>query len=65
MFELAVTILSLVVGVVSTWGIIYFAVRIFIHYRIKHCLGDMPSAKEISEMYKRMNEQNGGDQHPR
>lgn len=43
---------------VSIWVIVYFAIRIYIHKRIRDELGDMPSADEISELYARINREN-------
>jgi len=51
---------------VSLWVVVYFAVRIYLRYRIWRDLDDMPSAERIAAHYAWLNFRNGGvDQHPR
>ncbi|HEY9758984.1 MAG TPA: hypothetical protein V6C97_27695 [Oculatellaceae cyanobacterium] len=46
MFELIVTILSVAVIAISLWGLMYFSLRFWIHFR----LGAMPSADDIQQL---------------
>jgi len=58
MNNLAVSILvifSVVVVVLSTWGLMYLALRIYLRLWIKRECGDMPSEKDIRELYERIN----------
>ena len=52
MFELIVTILSVAVIAISLWGLMYFSLRIALHYWIKSHLGAMPSADEIQRLLR-------------
>lgn len=54
--ELIITILSVAVIAISGWAIIYFSVKIVLNFYIKSNLGDMPTADEISELYRQNNE---------
>lgn len=58
-----VIVVAVVTIVISIWGIYYFIGRIV--YTLHRWDGDMPSPEELSEYYAKLNEQNGGDQHPR
>lgn len=53
--ELILTIVSVIVIAVSTWGILYLAGRFITHFWIRSKLGDMPSAEEISKLYEENN----------
>jgi hypothetical protein len=48
-------ILSVFAIPVSIWVIVYFGSKIIMHLNIRRHLGDMPSAEEISELYKQNN----------
>jgi len=53
--ELIFTILSIATIAISSWTIIYFTAKIVLNIYIHHNLGDAPSAEEISEHYKQIN----------
>ncbi len=55
MFELVVSILSVIVIAVSLWGLVYFSIKIAVSFWIRRELGDMPSVEEISALYESNN----------
>lgn len=53
MFELAVSIFSVIVIAVSSWFLLYLAARFALFFLLRAQLGDMPSAEEVAELYDR------------
>lgn len=50
MFDLVVTILAVLTIAISSWGLEYFAVRLFLRWRFRRDLGAMPSPGEVAEL---------------
>lgn len=40
---------------VSIWAIVYFSARIITKNKIRHDIGDMPSAEELTKWYEQNN----------
>lgn len=50
-----IVIVSCLVSIVSLWGIIYFAWRIFIRRKVMFEDFNMPSSDELRELYEKNN----------
>lgn len=48
-------VVSVVVIMLSTWGLMYLALRIYLRLWIKRECGDMPSEQDVRALYERIN----------